>query len=190
MLNNIEYKRTWAKNNPDKIASYALKHKEKKLARSKEYYKENKDKILAKRKVYSKSEEGKKVQKAASKKYRKENRSKINKYNSTRLNIPEIKIAKNLRIRLSMAMRSQKTRKTNQTMKYVGCTKEELRLHLQSLFLEGMSWDNYGNWHIDHIVPISSFNLGIDNNIYKAMNYTNLQPLWAQDNLSKSNKML
>ena len=51
-----------------------------------------------------------------------------------------------------------------------------------------MSWDNYGKWHIDHIIPLSSANS--EDDIYKLCNYTNLQPLWAEDNLKKSNKKL
>ena len=51
-----------------------------------------------------------------------------------------------------------------------------------------MSWDNYGKWHIDHIIPLSSANS--EDDIYKLCHYTNLQPLWAEDNLKKSNKIL
>jgi len=57
-----------------------------------------------------------------------------------------------------------------------------------SLFLENMSWDNYGNWHIDHIIPISSFNLENVEEQKICFNYKNTQPLWAIDNLKKSNK--
>ena len=53
-----------------------------------------------------------------------------------------------------------------------------------------MTWDNYGEWHIDHIKPISSFDLKDAKNQKLAMHYTNLQPLWAKDNISKGNKIL
>ena len=67
---------------------------------------------------------------------------------------------------------------------HLGCTIEELKLHLESKFQDNMSWDNYGKWHIDHIRPLSAFN----DNAHEAFYFTNLQPLWARDNLKKSNK--
>ena len=76
-------------------------------------------------------------------------------------------------------------KKPLQTFEWVGCSPEELKAHLESLFTEGMSWENYGEWHADHIRPISSFSL----TEWKQVNhYTNLQPLWAEDNLKKGDK--
>lgn len=76
------------------------------------------------------------------------------------------------------------------TEKMLGCSLEELKLHLESLFVTGMTWDNYGRygWHIDHIKPLSLFDLCDPNQQSIACHYTNLQPLWAKDNLSKGNK--
>jgi hypothetical protein len=71
------------------------------------------------------------------------------------------------------------------TEKWQGCSAEELKIYLESLFTEGMSWDNYGEWHVDHIRPVSSFTA---EEWQQINHYTNLQPLWAEDNLSKSNK--
>lgn len=101
-----------------------------------------------------------------------------------------MRIANNLRGRLRLALKSQKTQKNNSTLLYIGCTKEFLREYLQSLFQENMSWENYGKWHIDHIKPISLFDLTKEEEIYKAMHYTNLQPLWAKDNHKKSTKYI
>ena len=73
------------------------------------------------------------------------------------------------------------------TEKWQGCTAEELKAYLESLFTEGMSWENYGKygWHIDHIRPVSSFKF----EEWEQINhYSNLQPLWAEDNLKKGNK--
>lgn len=70
------------------------------------------------------------------------------------------------------------------TFKWVGCSPEQLKAHIESLFLEGMTWDNHGKygWHIDHIRPVCSFSA----EEWKQINhYTNLQPLWAEDNLKK-----
>lgn len=66
---------------------------------------------------------------------------------------------------------------------------DELRAHLEAQFQAGMSWDNYGEWHIDHIKPLASFDLEDTDQLKLACHYTNLQPLWAKDNLSKGAKM-
>ena len=78
-------------------------------------------------------------------------------------------------------------KKPTNTFKWVGCSPEELKAHIESLFQEGMTWNNYGKhgWHVDHIRPVSSFKPEEWDQIN---HYTNLQPLWAEDNISKSNK--
>lgn len=69
--------------------------------------------------------------------------------------------------------------------KSLGCTSDELRVYLESKFSEGMSWENYGKWHIDHIKPLSKFDLNDELQFNEACHYTNLQPLWAIDNIMK-----
>ena len=71
---------------------------------------------------------------------------------------------------------------------YTADKKQILKEHLELQFVDGMSWDNRSEWHIDHIIPLSSAKT--DEEIYKLCHYTNLQPLWAEDNLKKSNKIL
>ncbi len=95
-------------------------------------------------------------------------------------------LADNLRSRLRKAIKNNQ--KTGSAVKDLGCSIEELKKHLESKFTEGMSWDNYGEWHIDHIKPLSSFNLENREELLKACNYNNLQPLWAKDNLSKGDR--
>lgn len=75
--------------------------------------------------------------------------------------------------------------------KVLGCTALELTIHLEKQFSPGMSWDNYGfyGWHIDHILPLSSFNLKDIEQYRKACHHTNLQPMWAVDNLRKGAKV-
>ena len=74
----------------------------------------------------------------------------------------------------------------------LGCSIFELKKHLESLFLPGMTWSNWSfdGWHIDHIKPLSSFDLTSRNQLLEACNYTNLQPLWCKDNLAKGGKNL
>lgn len=77
------------------------------------------------------------------------------------------------------------------TLELIGCDKEYFLNYIQSKFTEGMGWDNYGlkGWHIDHIIPLSSFNILDENELKRACHYTNLQPLWWGDNLKKGNKV-
>lgn len=93
-----------------------------------------------------------------------------------------------LRQRLNKAVKNHF--KSGSAVADLGCTIEFLKLHLESLFQPGMSWDNQGQWHIDHIKPISSFNLSDYTELKQACHYSNLQPLWAVDNLTKSNKII
>ncbi len=69
----------------------------------------------------------------------------------------------------------------------IGCSWIDFKIYLESKFTEGMSWDNYGKWHIDHIVPCASAQSEED--LIRLQHFTNLQPLWATDNLRKSDKV-
>lgn len=74
----------------------------------------------------------------------------------------------------------------------VGYSGEDLKLHLERQFLDGMSWNNYGEWHVDHIQPLSSFKISSadDPEVKRAWCLSNLRPLWAKDNLRKKDKRL
>lgn len=94
-----------------------------------------------------------------------------------------------LRSRLNKAL--NRNYKSGSAVRDLGCTVEELKSYLESKFLPGMTWDNYGlyGWHIDHIKPLASFDLSDRKQMLEACHYTNLQPLWANDNLSKNDKL-
>jgi hypothetical protein len=110
----------------------------------------------------------------------------INKYN----NDPLFRLINIMRARTRLFFKSKNFKKKNSTFKIIGCTPEFLKEHLEQQFTEGMSWGNQGlyGWHIDHKIPLSSSNT--EEEIYKLCHYTNLQPLWAEDNLKKSNKII
>lgn len=74
----------------------------------------------------------------------------------------------------------------------LGYSPQELRKHLEKMFKDGMSWENYGDWHVDHILPVSSFNYQSENDaeFKECWGLSNLQPLWAHDNFTKGNKIL
>ena len=94
-----------------------------------------------------------------------------------------------MRSRVRSALKNYETRRDKQhTMEYIGCSIEDLRTHLENKFSEGMTWENQGEWHIDHIRPCASFDLDIEEERLACFHFTNLQPLWGPDNLSKSDK--
>jgi hypothetical protein len=79
-------------------------------------------------------------------------------------------------------------KKSNSTIEMLGYSANDLKTHLENLFMENMSWENYGEWHIDHKIPVSKFDKETPMNIVNGLD--NLQPLWAFDNLSKGNKII
>jgi hypothetical protein len=84
----------------------------------------------------------------------------------------------------------QKPRIRYRTEKMIGCTIEQLRSHLESRFKRGMTWDNHGShWHIDHIIPMAHFDLTDESQLLAASHYTNMQPMWAAENLAKSDTL-
>lgn len=123
--------------------------------------------------------------------YRKKNRDHIRKYkrnwerNRAKTH-PEFRIKLSLRNRVRAAIKNKK--KADRTMNLVGCSLEYFIAYLESKFQEGMNIDNYGKWHIDHIRPCSSYDLTDPQQQKECFNYKNLQPLWAKDNLQKSDK--
>ena len=78
------------------------------------------------------------------------------------------------------------------TLELIGCNRETFMSYIEKQFTEGMTWENYGlkGWHVDHILPLSLFDLTMEDEVKKACHYTNLQPLWWQDNLEKGNKVI
>jgi ribosomal protein L40E len=99
------------------------------------------------------------------------------------------RLSDNLRNRLNIAIKNHA--KSGSAVEDLGCSIEEFKSYLQSKFQPGMTWDNWSftGWHIDHRTPMSSFNLSDRAELLKACHYTNLQPLWAKDNLSKGSKL-
>ena len=98
-----------------------------------------------------------------------------------------------VRGRVYSAMKNYSTRKDKHTLEYVGCSVEYLRTYLENQFEKEaercghpISWENQGEWHIDHIRPCASFDLDLEEERDKCFHYTNLQPMWGPDNLSKS----
>ena len=112
-------------------------------------------------------------------------------YNKKKYNTdPYFKAVSCMRTRVSKLLKLKNADKFNKFYEYLGCTKQEFIKYFQQKFKEGMTWENHGEWHIDHIKPCASFNLLDEEEQKKCFHYTNLQPLWASENLSKGCKFI
>jgi hypothetical protein len=167
---------------------YREKTKDQRKISRKRYYDKNIEKMREEKNKYTaKSKEKKQAYDLI---YRKENKQKISKskYEWEKKQLiadPTRKILKNLRRRLHHALNGNL--KTESTLNLLGCTKEELKQHLELQFKDGMTWNNYGvkGWHIDHIIPCANFDLSDPEQQRQCFHYTNLRPLWEKDNVSK-----
>jgi len=210
--NNPDYSKNYNKqyyiNNKEKIKETRKNHyennKEKFSKNNKLYYDKNKEVIKSKVKTY-RNDNIINV-KISEKKYRennpekiKERKKKFKKKNPTyhndylkkrRENDVLYKLICLNRNRIWTFLKNKNFTKRNKTFEIIGCNPTQLKEYLEQKFTEGMSWDNHGQygWHIDHIIPLSSAKT--EEEIYKLCHYTNLQPLWAEDNIKKSNKIL
>ena len=168
-----KYYKLWASENGDKrlnaTRKYTKNNREKEKERLKLFAKNNPDKI----KEYRLKRKDKR--KEYIKLYERNRRNKDIKY----------KLLCSLRGRLGRFVKQ----KTNRTLNILGCTLVCFKKHLEEHFTDGMTWDNYGEWHIDHIVPCAHFDMTKKKQVDKCFHYTNLQPLWAADNLSKGAKI-
>jgi hypothetical protein len=166
----------WAAANRDKTRAALTRFKKKHLVRyraqQREYFERNRELINEK-----------------SKTWRRNNRDKWNDYrNDYRKTHINYRLAENLRNRTREVLHGRV--KSARTLELLGCSLIDLRQHLESKFLPQMTWENYGQWHIDHIIPCASFDLSQAEQQARCFHYTNLQPLWAVDNVRKAASIL
>ena len=165
---------------------------EQRIINSRKYYKENRGYCLSRQKQYA--EEHKETISIRQKQWREKNKDILLKkklaHRKNRLKTDiNYHIKENLSSRMRMAIKNNF--KSGGTLDLIGCTIPELKEHLQNQFTEEMSWENYGKggWHVDHIIPCSVFDLTDPVEQKQCFHYTNLQPLWWKDNLTKSDKV-
>lgn len=96
----------------------------------------------------------------------------------------EERIKHNLRVRINKAIKG--INKAGSAVQELGCSLKEFREHIYNLFEPGMSWNNYGEWHIDHKIALIKFDLSNPIQFKQACHYSNLQPLWAKDHRIKT----
>lgn len=172
--------------------TYYEKNKEKIIEKQKKYYAKNKKKILKKTAKYYKKNINKK--KEYSHKYDKENRDKRNNYRRNKYNNdPIFRLRHNMCVAINRSLKAKGISKNGANWeKLVGYTRKELKIHIEKLFKNGMTWENRGKWHIDHIVPVSFFKYNSTDDVeFKyCWSLNNLQPLWAEDNISKGDNLI
>lgn len=153
------------------------------------YYHKHRHKRLLQAKLY-KEKNQLKVQ-LSLRAWRSKNKVHVNNYMRNRLatNI-HAAIRHRMSSRILKVLKRNKLRKNNTTVKFLGIGLDGFKKHIESLFLPGMSWSNRHLWHIDHVRPCSSFDLTIPEQQFQCFNYKNLQPLWALDNMRKSDKFI
>jgi hypothetical protein len=149
----------------------------------KRYYKKNKETIS---KYHSNWRlNNKEVLRDYHSNWRSNNKDKIKKYSVDYYNKimsePKLRLVKNIRTALWSVLSEKNIKKSNSTFLILGYTQDDLINHLENLFTENMSWDNYGEWHVDHIIPVSEFNFTeyTDYEFKKCWELNNLRPMWA-----------
>jgi hypothetical protein len=179
-----ESTKKWRSENKDKTKlqkqRYQKRYPEKNLNRGKIYRDNNKEKeIIRRKKYYTEKPEIRKI-------YYENNKEVLNKKVKERKNNDPI-----FKLKLLFRSKTNKILGSNRekTFDIIGCTPHFLKEHLEKKFTEGMNWDNHSlyGWHIDHIIPLSSAKT--EEELYKLCHYTNLQPLWAEDNLKKGDRL-
>jgi hypothetical protein len=185
----------WRAKNAEKIKEDKKRYrtdpeaKEKERIARKQWATNNPDKLSAMNKRHSDKRSGTPEKIEYDRNYRcnPENKKKRNEYLAKRFKEdPQYREAHNIRARLNCFVKG--TLNSKSIIEQIGCTKDCLINHIASRFTEGMSWDNWGKWHIDHIKPLTSFDLLNPADKALAAHYTNLQPLWAIENIKKRNK--
>ena len=219
----IRYREKIKERSKNSSREYYLNNRDKIISRTLEWQRNNKDKVREKRKRYEAShaeeirrrnkeyrENNKETVAETVRKSREKRKEKIKEYHKNRNKIPEVREAINKRQRewrarnpemraaraasrtLGMALRKRSLRKTAKTEEMIGLPFEMFKEYIADLFWPGMTWDNYGGktgWHIDHILPVVSFDLTAEEGQRKVNRYDNLQPLWPDDNVSKQGRL-
>jgi len=184
-------RKIWESKNRKKLCEYSIKYRKKRLEYSKNYNITHKEQIKERGKRYRKEhpEMVHRERKLHPEKYREQHR--IEMFNKRKTNI-HCKLRYNMSSAIWDKLKRKKSSKKGKGMSnYLSYSIEELIKHLETNFKEGMNWENYGDWHIDHIIPDCCFNYSSvdDEEFKKSWALTNLQPLWAKENLQKNRSL-
>ncbi len=179
----------------ERSKEYRENNKETLSVKKKLYYEKNKEDILIKRKehyeIMTLDEEFRRVlrekSKINTKNYRDRNKEVLSqKIKDKKKNDPLFRLSDSIRTLIWISINKMGYKKNSKTSNILGCSFEEFKSYIESLFNDNMSWDNYGEWHLDHKTPVSWAET--EDQVYELNKYTNFQPLWQFDNLSKGNR--
>jgi hypothetical protein len=166
-----------------------------KTAADKRYQEKNKEKLKIKQSDYRKRKRKELCEYHS--RWRDKNRASVNEksrlwFSNKYRNDPSFRLKSNTRAAVWTCLKERDVAKYRSTFELLDYTLEELMIHLEGLFMEGMTWDNYGEWHVDHIIPMANYNFEStdDPEFKECWGLSNLQPLWGSDNLSKGTKIL
>ena len=189
-------------NNPEKIKEYKEKTKDIRREKDARYREDNRDKLRVVSTEYNKKCRDYRIQKRRERlldpterekereehrKWRQDHREEYNQYFKDHYEkYPIKKIIRNIRHGIPRILRGKS--KASKTMELIGCSKEFLMQHLESQFTEGMNWSNYGirGWWVDHIIPCAAFDHNDPEQQKACHHWSNLQPMWYQENISKN----
>lgn len=181
------YLKAYAEANKEKIKAYRKANNKQHREKQRSYYNANKEKCIAATKAYY--EANKEYCRERYKAYHSKNRDRIvykqREYHKEKMKEELYRLKHCLRTAVCDAFKRISAEKPAKTETLLGCTWQQAKEHFEKLFEPGMTWQNHGKWHIDHIKPVSSFTM---ENLHEMNCISNLQPLWAVDNLSKGTK--
>ena len=165
------------------------------VKQQKERHQKNREAVLAYMKKYNKEYNANPKNKQKRKKYEADPKNKERKYalqrkrhKQRRQSDPLYKLVCNTRTLISLSITNAGFKKNSKTHKILNCSFEEFMSHLEKQFNSGITWENYGKWHLDHIVPVSL--ASTEEEIIKLNHYKNFQPMWGPENESKNNKII
>ncbi len=180
--------REWRERNKEYLKEYDKQRYQNNAEAIKErinnYRKQNPEKVLDRQRAYR--ERNRKILAEKSREYAKQNPDVAKQYYHERYKIDvNYRMARLLRSRINKVI--NRNSRTSPSLELLGCTIEEVKQHIEGQFQKGMTWDDwsYDGWHLDHIRPCASFDLTDPEQQKDCFHYTNLQPLWAEDNISK-----
>lgn len=170
-------KQKWREENPEKEREYATRFKA-----------ANPDKVKAANTAWREANRDKAIE--ASMRWRAENlgayRDRQREYQASRREADDdFRFTNAVRSLIGGALRRGGASKSASSESLLGCTLEEFRAHIAGQFVDGMTWANYGDWHLDHVQPCASFDLTTEEGRLACMHWSNWRPLWASENISK-----
>lgn len=188
---SIERSRRWKESNRERVKAYTSEYYRKNYVPKPRPKKLTHEQIRERRRVYEQKWRDKNKEQLIAKRALRIDSIRINRrarslerYKTD----PSYYLAVRFRARIRAALKSSSDEKKCKSQELLGCPISHLKNHLESQFCNGMSWENRNLWHIDHIRPCASFDLSLLDQQKKCFHYTNLQPLWIKENLSKRDK--